>query len=580
MTIKSKLVSVGVAFTTVPLILFALIVYYQNTKIEEITYVEVKNQALSDLNHIVIGIYNMISSQQEILEKNVDANLNVAHDLLNLLGKVSFSDQKIQWEAKNQFNGDIVNITLPQFKIGSSCIEKNWGLNKETILVDHITKLLGGTCTIFQVMDKSGDMLRVATNIQDKNAKRTISTYIPAINPDGKPNPVISTVMKGKRYTGRAFVIDAWYIAAYEPLYDNNKNIIGMLYFGVKEESAASIRKQIMDILIGQTGYVFVIDSQGKYLISQNGKRDGEPIWEAKSSDGKYFIQEMISTAHKLKDRQTAEIRYLWKNPKDPKPRMKIVTFSYYAQWDWIIGAGSYENEVFSSLEKISTLSRKTNFIMLGISALFILVSVIFYIMFSTSISNSIKNVMNLASAMANGDMTQRLQIRSNDEIADMSKSLNKTCEQLSSVIGDIQKNSETLASSSEEVSAISAELASSSEQMTSQATTITGATEAMSANIKTVDEATNKMNQNVQTVSAASTQISQSMSTVAAAVEQSQANVASMASASEEMTSTIAEIARNTEKANETTNNAVKSVEQASKQVGELASASQEIEQ
>lgn len=209
-----------------------------------------------------------------------------------------------------------------------------------------------------------------------------------------------------------------------------------------------------------------------------------------------------------------------------------------------------------------------------------VLLGVIIAIIVTRSITGPIMKAVELAAAMADGDMTIRLEINSNDEIGDMSNALNSTCDQLSKVIGDIQDNAESLAAASEEMSAVSTQLASGAEEMNSQATTIAGATEQMSANIKTVDDAANQMNQNAQAVSTAAGQIAENMNNVASAVEQSQANVSSMASASEEMTSTINEIAQNAQKANETTANAVESVNQASTQVGDLANASQEINQ
>jgi methyl-accepting chemotaxis protein len=209
-----------------------------------------------------------------------------------------------------------------------------------------------------------------------------------------------------------------------------------------------------------------------------------------------------------------------------------------------------------------------------------ILAGVIIAIVVTKSITGPVSKAVDLAAAMASGNMTIRLDVKSNDEIGDMSRALNTTCDQLSKVIGDIQDNAESLAAASEEMSAVSTQLASGSEEMNSQATTIAGATEEMSANIKSVDDAANQMNKNAQSVSTAAGQIAENMNNVASAVEESQSNVASMASASEEMTSTINEIAQNAQKANETTANAVESVNQASTQVGDLANASQEINQ
>lgn len=52
-----------------------------------------------------------------------------------------------------------------------------------------------------------------------------------------------------------------------------------------------------MDIEIGKTGYVHVLNTKGHYIISAGGKRDGELIIDAKDADGVEFIKEMISNA-------------------------------------------------------------------------------------------------------------------------------------------------------------------------------------------------------------------------------------------------------------------------------------------
>ena len=71
-----------------------------------------------------------------------------------------------------------------------------------------------------------------------------------------------------------------------------------MLYVGTPMDSVAQ-REAIMKTQVGKTGYVYVIGGsgsrKGQYIVSQNGKRDGENIWEAKDSEGRYFIQEIVN---------------------------------------------------------------------------------------------------------------------------------------------------------------------------------------------------------------------------------------------------------------------------------------------
>ena len=80
-----------------------------------------------------------------------------------------------------------------------------------------------GTAAIFQ-----GD-LRISTNVRNEDGTRAIGTLV--------SEEVYDAVLKeGKRWVGEAFVVNATYITAYEPIKDPMNNIIGMLYVGVLKQ--------------------------------------------------------------------------------------------------------------------------------------------------------------------------------------------------------------------------------------------------------------------------------------------------------------------------------------------------------
>ncbi len=123
-------------------------------------------------------------------------------------------------------------------------------LNQDNEIVDRVKAIVyrgetykgkeTGTTTIFQ-----GD-LRISTNVMNDQGARAIGTRVSA-----RVNEAV--LGQGKAWIGRAFVVNDWYIAAYEPIRDITDKVIGMLYVGVLEEKFADLKKRTMWVFVGIT---------------------------------------------------------------------------------------------------------------------------------------------------------------------------------------------------------------------------------------------------------------------------------------------------------------------------------------
>ncbi len=80
-----------------------------------------------------------------------------------------------------------------------------------------------GTVTLFL-----GD-LRVSTNVTRRDGTRAVGTRLSSTVHD-------AVLLEGKTWNDRAFVVNDWYISAYEPIRDPAGAIIGALYVGLLEE--------------------------------------------------------------------------------------------------------------------------------------------------------------------------------------------------------------------------------------------------------------------------------------------------------------------------------------------------------
>lgn len=116
-------------------------------------------------------------------------------------------------------------------------------LNRNYEIVDRVKEIVYkeekykgrevGTATIFQ------HDLRISTNVKNKTGTRAIGTRV--------SKEVNTAVLKeGKAWIHRAFVVNDWYITAYEPIKNIDNKIIGILYVGMLEKPYIDTTEQVM----------------------------------------------------------------------------------------------------------------------------------------------------------------------------------------------------------------------------------------------------------------------------------------------------------------------------------------------
>jgi two-component system NtrC family sensor kinase len=130
------------------------------------------------------------------------------------------------------FNGEVLGVLT-----GGVLLNRNFEIvDQIKNIVFKDAKYKGkeiGTATIFL-----GD-LRISTNVIDKEGNRAIGTRA--------MQEVQQQVLgKGVPWIQRAFVVDDWYITAYEPIRDVQDKIVGMLYVGMLESKYALMKERLI----------------------------------------------------------------------------------------------------------------------------------------------------------------------------------------------------------------------------------------------------------------------------------------------------------------------------------------------
>ncbi len=375
LSLRGRLLIVGLGITTTAMVVVAILSYTQQQRINAAVTQGCEEMAMQDLDHMTQSVLAMAESYNQSQVDRTRMALLVGLHELKQTGAIAFdAANPVQWDAVNQATQSRSQVSLPRITVGGQWLGQVTSKTATAPVVDPIGKLSRSRVTIFQRMNAAGDMLRVATSVIGLDGNRAIGTYIPARQADGSDNAVIASVLAGKEYIGRAMVVDGWYSTGYAPIMDASGEVVGMFFVGLPEaEAIASLRKAVMDMKVGKTGYVYVLNAKGStrgnYVISAQGKRDGENIWEAKDADGRPFIQEVCNTALALKPGELGVAYYPWKNNQDEAPHMKIARVGYFAPWDWVIGVSAPIREFNAAADTIAGISRRGEIILWSVFA-------------------------------------------------------------------------------------------------------------------------------------------------------------------------------------------------------------------
>ncbi len=140
-------------------------------------------------------------------------------------------------------------------------------LNRNFELVDQINRLIfGGEQSDGRDIGSVSIFLndvRVATTVTTNASQRAVGTRVSA--------EVAKTVLgQGEPWYGRAYVVNDWRIAAYEPIRDLAGHVIGILYVGMQEQPILAVRTDMMltFLVVAAIGVMVVLGLT--YLITRS----------------------------------------------------------------------------------------------------------------------------------------------------------------------------------------------------------------------------------------------------------------------------------------------------------------------
>ncbi|QRG65161.1 methyl-accepting chemotaxis protein [Brevibacillus choshinensis] len=236
------------------------------------------------------------------------------------------------------------------------------------------------------------------------------------------------------------------------------------------------------NIDLGENGYFLVLDQTG--LEVAHPTLEGKNVWELKSDDGFYFMQEIIKQGMN----GGGYTYYNYKLPKSEVVAPKIAYSEMDPNWGWIVTAGSYMKDYNSKANSIITM------IVITIGVCWVLGTFI-VLLFTRHISNPIKQISQQVRRITDGDLTaEPLVIKNRDEIGELGKDFNKMSSTLKHMILQFSGNAHQVAATSEQLLASTEQTSQASDQISNAIQDVSAGAEKQVSSMKDANDFVTEM--------------------------------------------------------------------------------------
>jgi len=396
-----------------------------------------------DMQHKIQEMDRLISLQIKANQRFINSSIKYSVDYWKNLGDFKISEIKTNVQATHQITGEVINVDINQWKINDLIV------NGDTTIVDNLKNYGIETVTIFQKIPQG--FLRISTNVLNTNKKRAIGTFIP------NNSPVAQAILRNETYTGRAFVVNDWYVTGYTPI-TYNGDVVGILYNGIREKDMTMLKETILNSTFLKSGIVYILDTANNVII------------HPKLSAG-YALKNK-----ELELKKTGKIENL--QITDSLQQSKTLFYKYHSDIKSFVVAELKTSDFFATISSVRWI------IVIGLLlGVFVLLIIIRYLSFQ--INRSLQKMILFASKISKGELTTELSLNQKDEIGQTAFAFKEMVVKIKEIVLKINESSQNISLASNHLSAEANQIAQGAAEQAAGTEQVSASIEQMVASIQ-----------------------------------------------------------------------------------------------
>lgn len=389
---------------------------------------------------VISGAFSVEAEHSKAKELVAKSNNNIIRLLKTsdsmVMGQVALAMEVLKLYSDSIGQPSMKSNTMERGQGSINLMFGDTAVSAEHSLVDTVAEKTKGSVTLF--LREDDDFIRVSTNII-QNGKRAIDTKL------DYESPAYKQVIAGNAFYGQVSILGKAYLTAYEPIKNNNNQVIGAWYVGY-EADLNELEQALASIKIIENGFAALISSEDKVLAHSSHVTPQK-------------VNALLSNG--FND---------WHVSETPFPAWNFRVITAYPSSD-------INGLIIAQLLKVGL------FILFGA----LILVVILYVLSRRLVIAPLSYTVEKLELLGEGDLSVRLNENRDDEIGDIAKSFNRVLNRLQTSISSIAAASEQLSAASEELSASAKDSNLQVQKQTAETEQVASAMEQMSITVTEV---------------------------------------------------------------------------------------------
>ena len=416
-------------------------------------------------------IEKQVQMQTHDVTNDIVRLLNVTNSIMLERVKSGMKLLQQRGEALGEASqGERVNVgasSAPDLLFGSQSQANHYQL------VDSVTELAGGTATLFS--RDNNDYIRVSTNVK-RNGQRAIGTKL---SPDGK---AMKAIQQGNAYYGEVDILGQPYLAGYAPIQGNTLNsngTLGIWYVGYSAD-LGELKTSIASARILESGFVALLDGKGKLRMHSNNMSQAQ-------------VEQALQSPN-------------W-----------TLTKTNYDLWGYQIVVATSKDEV-NGLVMDAAFESVVTVIGFGLIVIAV-ISLLVQKLVGRPLATYVKAIQDIAEG--EGDLTQRFEHKSNDELGEMAKGFNALLDRIHDTIKQAKLSASDVSNAASGLSQLATSSSESTKQQSLRTEQVASATHEMSVSAHEVSRNTTEAESFGQMANQQVTKVGSTLKTTIVNIEQ-----------------------------------------------------------